>query len=125
MSEKIKLVQGDTAPQVMVVVKDESTGEVVDISNSTVLVKFRQFGNDTLKATIQCHLLPGLIDAQGNVSIEPPYNTPGAGGRFVIIWPEGALDTAGIFEGEIEITYPDGRIQTVYGLLKFVVRAQF
>ena len=37
----------------------------------------------------------------------------------------GALDTAGTFEGEIEITNSSSKIQTVYDLIKLNVRADF
>jgi hypothetical protein len=40
-------------------------------------------------------------------------------------FPTGSLDTAGIFEGEIEATFQDGSIQTVVDLLKLKVRAAF
>jgi hypothetical protein len=32
---------------------------------------------------------------------------------------------AGDYEGEIQITFSDGQIQTVYDLLKFKVRSDF
>jgi hypothetical protein len=41
------------------------------------------------------------------------------------LWPAGALDTAGSFEGEIEITFADGTVQTVYDRLRFKVREEF
>ncbi len=40
-------------------------------------------------------------------------------------WSVDALDTAGEFEGEVEVTFPDGRIQTAFAILKFQVREQF
>ena len=40
-------------------------------------------------------------------------------------FPAPALDTAGIFEGEIEATFQDGSVQTVVDLLKLKVRAAF
>ena len=40
-------------------------------------------------------------------------------------FPTGTLDTAGTFEGEIEITYPTGGIQTLQDLIKFKIRKDF
>ena len=42
-----------------------------------------------------------------------------------LAWPAAALDTAGTFTGEIEVTYADGGIQTVYDQLKFKVREDY
>jgi hypothetical protein len=35
------------------------------------------------------------------------------------------LTVAGDFEGEIEITFGDGQIQTLYDVLKFKIREDF
>ena len=40
-------------------------------------------------------------------------------------FPTGTLDTSGTFEGEIEITYPTGGIQTLQDLIKFQIRKDF
>ena len=40
-------------------------------------------------------------------------------------WPTGVLDTPGTFTGEIEITYGDGGIQTVFDQMKFKVRGDY
>jgi hypothetical protein len=40
-------------------------------------------------------------------------------------FPAGTLDTAGTFEGEIEITFSSGGVQTVYDLIKLKVRSDF
>ena len=38
-------------------------------------------------------------------------------------FPSGVLDTAGTFEGELEVTFASG-VQTTYDKIKFVVRSQ-
>lgn len=116
MAEKIKLVQGDTRPRLIIDLTDEATGDPIDVSDAgtTVVVKFREAGADTLKATLPCTKLI----TTGNA-------TPGAAGRVQALWPAGSLDTAGSFEGEIEISFADGTVQTVYDKLKFTVREEF
>ena len=43
-----------------------------------------------------------------------------------MIWNRTTLDiAAGTYEGEIVITYSDGRVQTVFDRLKFKVRDDF
>jgi hypothetical protein len=51
--------------------------------------------------------------------------TNGAAGTVVTNFPTGTLDTAGTFEGEIEITFSNGGIQTVHDLVKLKVRSDF
>jgi hypothetical protein len=54
--------------------------------------------------------------------------TNGAGGVVVFFWSDSPtiLDgDAGDYEGEIEITFANSTIQTVYDLLKFKLRQDF
>lgn len=109
MAEKIKLVQGDTRPQIQVTITDEITGSAVDISGATCLLKFRAVGASTLVDT-----LTGTV-------------TGGPAGQVVFQWNTSSLDVeAGDYEGEIEVTFPAGQgKQTVYDVLKFKVREDF
>lgn len=108
MSEKIKLVQGDTRPQVKVTLTDDTTGLPVDITRGTLRMRFRAAGTDVVLAT-----LVGTI-------------TDGPNGVGVFQWPAGTLDVdAGDYEGEVEVTFEDATVQTVYDLLIFKLRAQF
>lgn len=131
MAEKIKLVQGDTRPQVKCVITDENTGEIVDLSGSTVAMKFRATGTTAVLFTLTGYLQAGLEDANGNVTqqlVGEAYETPGKGGRVAFQFTSGNLNVpAGNYEGEIEITFPapNAGVQTVYSPVKFQVRAQF
>lgn len=127
MAEKIKLVQGDSRPQLILSITDQDTGVPINLSEvgTTVNVKLRESGSTAIKATMLCGLLMGKVLDDGSVDYASPWNVPGAGGRVYMDWEPGALDNAGDYEGEIEITFPDGTIQTVYDLLKFKVREQF
>jgi glutamine phosphoribosylpyrophosphate amidotransferase len=108
MAEKIKLVQGDNAPDLYVTLVNSSTNTKLNVSTASVVMKFREQYGTELKAEI--------------TGTKP---NGGSDGVVSFTWPDGALDTAGNFEGEIEITYQDGKIQTIYEVLKFIVRNQF
>lgn len=109
MAEKIKLVQGDTRPQIQVTLTDESTGSAINISGATCLMRFRAIGSTTLVDT-----LTGTV-------------TNGSAGVVVFVFNPNTLDVeAGDYEGEIEVNFPSGQgKQTVYDLLKFKVREDF
>jgi len=127
MTEKIKLVKGDTRPQLKVVVRDEGTKEVIDISGATsVRLLFRQAGSEVLQATLTGTLLTGFEEEDGTITTSAPYDVAGVGGRVVFPWSAGDLDCdPGQYEGEIKVTFADSTMQTVYEALKFVVRDRF
>lgn len=109
MAEKLKLVQGDTLPNITITLTDPVTGATIDLSDAqtTVVVYFRAVGGTTVLATIPCTKVDGGLHGQvrfnfstGVLNVEP-----------------------GAYEGEVEIDF-DGQIQTVYELLKFTVRPQ-
>lgn len=110
MSEKIKLVQGDTRPALVCTITDDTTGSAINITGATVVLKFRAVGLTTLQATV-----PGSV-------------TNGPAGQ-VTFYPASApamlQGDAGDYEGEIEITFTDSTIQTVYDTLRFRLREDF
>jgi len=118
-SHTIKLVQNDTAPELNMTLTDSTDGSAVDLTNVTVAVlKIKPIGSDTVKATI------------------PMYRTaPYTSGHVFMQWPApvtdsdgvvtSALDTGGVFTGEIELTYSDGKVHTVFDELKFEVRGEY
>ena len=131
MAAKIKLVQGDTRPQLKYVISDELTGVIVDLTGAVVLLKFREAGAATLLFTLTGTLLGGLEDENGVVSANQPgdaYEVAGSGGRVAFSFNTGNLDIdPGLYEGEVEVTFTgsEAGIQTVYSVTKFQVRAQF
>lgn len=107
MSETVYLVQGDTLPGFVVTLTD-SDGSVVPLSGVTsVLMKIRPAGSTALTDT-----LTGTV-------------TDAANGVASFALGTHTLDTAGLFEAEISVTYTSGRVWTVYEVLKLVVRGQF
>lgn len=125
MADRIKLVQGDTRPQIVISLKNQ-LGEAIPCTGATVKLYFRAEGSTTVLQTIIGALLTGFVNDDGSINTAAPYNVAGAGGRASFNWPAGALNVeAGNYEGEVEITFGDGTIQTVYDVLKFKVRADF
>lgn len=110
MTEKIKLVQGDTRPALVCTITDDTTGAPINITGATVHLKFRALGATTLQATLLGTVTNG---AAGQVVFYPASD------------PAMLQGEAGDYEGEIEITFGDGQIQTVYDTLKFKVREDF
>jgi len=110
MTDKIKLVQGDTRPAIVCTITDETTGDPVNITGATVVLKFRPVGSTTLQATVTGTVTSG---STGQVAFYPAST------------PAMLTGDAGDYEGEIEITFADGQIQTVYDLLKFKIREDF
>lgn len=110
MASKIKLVQGDNLPWVRLTLTDPNTGSPINVSNSdiTIRVYFRAVGSETVLSTLTCEKVNGGVD--GVVRFNFPGNT-------LNVEP-------GLYEGEVEIDF-DGQTQTVYEVLKFVIRDQF
>jgi hypothetical protein len=109
-TEKIRLVRNDTRPAIVCTITDDTTGAAINITGATVRLKFRAVGVDTLTAT----LIGSVTDGpNGQVAFYP------------VTAPAMLQGEPGDYEGEIEITFPDSQIQTVYDLLKFKVRQDF
>lgn len=108
MAEKIKLVRDDTLPQIQVTVTDETTGTAINLTGATPRLRFRAVGSTTLLAT-----LVGTV-------------TNAAAGVCVFAWGASTLNVdAGDYEGEVEITFSNGGVQTIFDPLKFKVREDF
>lgn len=126
MANRIKLVQGDTYPQINVTIYDEGTSHPTDLRGATVLLKFRESGSTVIKSTITGTLIAGFTDENNNTVYAPaPYDEDGGGGGVIFAWDGDDLNGYGSFEGEVEVTFPNNRIQTVYDVLRFQVREQF
>jgi hypothetical protein len=120
-SETLNLVTGDTLPELTFTLKNShiaAAGKVLDAEDSTtwaainvtggsVRLRLREVGTTTVKATLTCTL------------------TNPSDGEVATNFPAGTLDTAGVFEGELEITFSNGGVQTVYDLIKIKVRSDF
>jgi hypothetical protein len=110
MAEKLKLVQGDTRPAIVCTLTDEITGDPISIGGATPRLKFRAAGAEALTAT----LIGTVTDGANGGCVFFPASQPG----MLQVEP-------GDYEAEIEITFADGQVQTVYDVLKFKVRQEF
>ena len=121
--DTINVVARDTKPEVNLTLKDSntaapgltldpddsSTWAPIDISDPTIRVKFRALGTSSILDTMTC------------IKVSPYTN-----GLCYMPWNTSTLDvSAGTYEGEIELTYTNGAIWTLFDRLKFKVRADF
>jgi hypothetical protein len=119
--DTLKLVTGDTLPDLRFVLKDSSaspdgvtydannsdTWAYIDLTGATVRLRVRLIGSTDLVATIS-----GVVS-------DP------TGGAVLIPFTGNSFTESGLYEGELEITFSTGGIQTVYDLVKFKVRNDF
>lgn len=108
-TERILLVQGDTRPAIVCTLMDEITQLPINLTGATPRLKFRAPGSPTVLATV----IGSVTDGANGVCVFYPASAPEMLAGF------------GNFEGEIEITFSDGQIQTVYEPLRFKVRQEF
>tara|TARA_R100001509_G_C4814837_1_gene197679 strand:+ start:268 stop:642 length:375 start_codon:yes stop_codon:yes gene_type:complete len=120
-SETIKLVKGDTLPELTITLKDSNTaasGQTLDpedsdtfapinITGGTVRVRVREIGETTILKTITASI------------------TDASGGKVAMLFPSDTFPDAGVYEAEVEFTKSDGNIQTVNDLIKLSVRDDF
>lgn len=126
MADKILLVQGDTKPVIVIGLNDETSGDPIDVSTAVTRLKFRAVGGTDVLATLIGVNIAGKDNADGTVDYSSTWDVAGSGGRVQFPWNFGDLNQpAGDYEGEIEITFADTSIQTVYDILKFKIREDF
>lgn len=120
-SDTLNLVTGDTLPELTFTLKDSntaapglnldennsSTWAPINVTGATVILRLRELGSTAVKSALTCTV------------------TDGTAGKVATDFPEGTLDTAGTFEGELELTFPNGGKQTINDLIKLKVRSDF
>lgn len=120
-SDTLNLVTGDTLPELTFTLRDsntaatgktlsatdETTWAPINLTGASVKLRIRELGSTVVKSTLTCTV------------------TDASNGEVATDFPTGTLDTAGIFEGELEVTFAGGGIQTVYDLIKLKVRSDF
>lgn len=110
MTDRIKLVQGDTGPQIRLTLTDQETGNPTDLTGATVTLHFRADGSDEVLFSRPAFINPDTADT----------------GVCYIEWAEGDLDQEeGNYQGEVEVVNRTGVRETVYITLKFKIRSQF
>ena len=119
----INLVKGDDLPALEIVLRDSNkaaSGQTLDIGDAStwspidltsvgaVRLKIREIGSTTLADTITFTII-----------------NPATDGKIVMDWGATTLDIHGDYEGEVEMTYDNGRVLTVPDKFKFIIRDQF
>ena len=106
----IELIQNDTKPTLRFTCRENGCGEVGDVINLTgCTYKFffrKAFGTEKYMLTRLCD----ITDAENGIC---EYS-----------WQSTDLDTIGNFLGEIEITFPDGKIQSNYNTINFKIKKE-
>ena len=107
----ILLVQGDTRPQIQVTISRSNSTEVVDLRTASTVLRFRKEDTTTVLTTLTA------------ITADPDSL---AEGICVFQFGDGDLDIdPGDYEGEVEVTYADGAKETVFEVIKFIVREDF
>jgi hypothetical protein len=110
MTERIKLVRGDTSPQIRLTLKDQVSQDPIDLTGATVTLHFRAAESDVVLFSRPAFINPDTA----------------ATGVCYIQWAEDDLDLeAGNYEGEIEVVTATGLRETIFSLLKFKLREDF
>lgn len=106
MAEIIKLVQGDTAPQLKLTLTDDLTNSALNLTGATVTLHVRPANSSTLAFS------------------RPAVITNAAGGICYIQWGIADLDrAAGSYDAEVEIYYSaTGIRETIYDMLSLYIR---
>ena len=120
----IDLVQYDTKPVLDLVLYDPLTELPFDLSDVGTIVYFliRKQATIPYKEAILTQKLPGTVDDNGVVTFPPAYNVPGSGGRVEVHWTVTALDTYGLYEGEVQVTWGDMSRQTSVQTVKLNIK---
>jgi len=105
-----QLVQGDQAPQIQATLTRDDTGAVIDFSGGSCALKFRAKGTTTTLFTLAAADI-------GDNFLE---------GKAIFSFSGTQLNLdEGYYEGELEITYSSGVVETVFAVLDFYLRADF
>ena len=104
-----QLVKDDTAPQIKATLTREDTGSAIDLTGATIRMYFRAKGGSSILFTLTA-----------------PVTSDYSSGIVLFSFSSGNLNIdEGYYEGEIEITYSNGTVETVYKVLDFYVRGDF
>ena len=110
-TELIYLVKDDNGSQVECIITRDNNNQAVDLTGATARLKFRKKKTTTILFT-----LTNIVDDQ--VDLEA--------GQAVFVFSAANLDlAAGLYEGEVEVTFPNLNVETIYEIIQFQVRDDF
>jgi hypothetical protein len=102
----VQLVQGDTAPILRGVIRDDDTGDPLNLTGATVYFQMRKADDHRYSINAACTITAPLT---GSVSYTLANND---------------LNTPGTYQGQYEVHYADTTVQTTYNPVEIVVRRQ-
>ena len=105
----VYLVQSDTGSQIKVTLTREDTGNTVDLRDSIVRLKFKKKNTATVLSTLTANVGSDFATGEAN---------------FVFSGSDTDI-SAGDYVGEIEVTFTEGSIESVFEILDIVVREDF
>ena len=109
--DTLYLVQGDNGSQLKVVLTRDDTGAAVDLTGATVTLKFKKRNNSNVLSSINS----SVVDA---AYLEA--------GIAIFFFDSDDLDiSSGDYVGEVEVTFSNGYIETVFEQLEFLVREDY
>ena len=109
--DTLYLVQGDNGSQVKIVLTRDDTGEPVDLTGATATLKFKKRNSPTILSSINSSTFESS-DLEAGIAI--------------FVFNSTALDIAsGNYVGEVEITFSNGTIETVFEQLEFLIREDY
>ena len=109
MSNIYTLVKNDSAPQIKVTLTREDDGTAINFVGGSCKLKFRKKDTTVVLFTLNA-----------------PTTDDFANGEAVFGFSSSNLDQdAGYYEGEVEITYSTGAVETLFEILEFYLRSDF
>lgn len=107
----IELVKDDNGTQIECIITRDNTGLPVDLTGAVARLKFRKKRSATVLFTLT-NITEESVDLEEGQAI------------FQFSSANLALD-AGSYEGEVEVTFANANIETVYEIINFQVRDDF
>jgi hypothetical protein len=107
----IYLVRNDVGSQIAATITRDDDGSAVDLRSSTQRLRFRKVGSTNVLFTLTGENLGEEAELQG-ICV------------FTFSGANLAIEE-GRYEGEIEVTFADANIETVYETVQFILRDDF
>jgi hypothetical protein len=102
----VSLVQGDTAPIIRGVIRDDDTGDPLNLTGATVYFQMRKADDHRYTVNAQCTITSPTAGAVAYSLAANDLNTPGT------------------YQGQYEVHYADTSVQTTYNPVAITVRRQ-
>lgn len=110
MATSFNYVQGDTGPQIRLLLTNDDTNTPTNLTGATATLHFRAAGDTTVLFSRLLYINSSNATA----------------GEAILQWQTSDLDqVAGVYEGEVEVVKADGLRETLYETLRFRIREDF